>query len=59
MNPYRCGCEDGRDCTKISVCALEAALEDQRSEIEIFIDKLCERIDKDIEYYQKDLLPRS
>jgi len=29
---WRCGCEDGRDCTKTTVCALERAVEDARAE---------------------------
>jgi len=26
----RCGCEEGRDCTKTTVCAVENALENER-----------------------------
>lgn len=33
MRPdMRCGCEEGRDCTKTTVCALQAAVEDARAE---------------------------
>ena len=33
-NYLRCGCEDGRDCTKTTMCHVQTAVEDYESEIE-------------------------
>ena len=30
----RCGCEDGEDCTKITVCQMNEALQEQAARIE-------------------------
>ena len=38
MNPhFHCGCEEGRDCTKTTWCAIQTALEDQQYYIDTLI----------------------
>jgi len=34
MSHIRCGCEDGYDCTKTTVCAIQSAIEDKEAEID-------------------------
>ena len=34
----RCGCEDGMNCTRTSVCALEAAIEDATNQCEALLE---------------------
>ena len=42
----RCGCEDGLDCTKVSLCALQLAVEDAEEAKDAEIAHLEQALDE-------------
>ena len=40
----RCGCENGGDCTKTTVCAIESAVEDATESLQAEVERLREVI---------------
>ena len=42
---FECGCERGGDCTRVSVCTMESALDDQAEEFQHRIDELEAKLD--------------
>ena len=41
----RCGCEDGGDCTKTTVCAVESAVEYVQEELLPVVEAACAFVD--------------
>lgn len=48
---YRCGCEQGGDCTKTTHCAIQSAVEDREEQIEL----LRKALDDAIAHLRHDL----